>query len=493
MSAPETSNNTPTSPFFTLKQVVGYDESSLDDAIAKDPKLKDTLTTGEKLIAVPSNGSGIIDVIQQCRIAGNDISPTLKQRLPFVILKEYKMTTNAAISLASYFINQNKGEKLIANSLEQLRTQQQTTEPGRRSQSVQDATNALSKQPNGTASRVTLKTVAEKVGYNPALANTDLDQQGFDPAPGDKLNPDNIFEFPLSVYSNLYLTQPTGFQYVFPYFSDVRTDITNEFTPTQDKTTGGYFSDFIGRYDIKEIITKIGGTADSLANLLQPRAPGVYIENPKFYNFNKSNETFNISFHLINTYDSGKDVNSMIKKHHDLIYLLTLQNLPYRRTFTQIDPPKLYSLIIPGQIFLPYAYISKLTVDFIGNRRLISIASPGGSGSRETIIPEAYKVNITVTGLTAPAGNFMTTPILDSIKTNSVTGERSLPGNNLFKPSDNAPSPPNAVSPPATPPTLNQALPTSLQRGQSILGTQAPLGITNLIGGAANLLGIPNR
>lgn len=394
----------------------------------------------EKLIAKPSSGSGVFDVIQSCRFTGNDIPPALKNKIPYCILKEHRLTTNAAISLASYFLNQDGGEAAVQNSINEL-TSQLNLDPNRRIPELRDIPSnvGLEGAPDITKRRA-IQSISEKLGYNPLL------KQGAGSGLAPEPNTENFYEFPLSVYSGLYLTKPTGFQYILPFFNSSRTDISNEFSSTQDKNTGGYFSDYISRFDIKQALTSAGGSYEQIAQTIQPTQPGVYIENPKFYNFNRGNESYDIEFTLINTYDPGTSDNSMIKRHHDFIFLLTFQNLPFRRTFTNIDPPKIYSFTIPGQIYLPYAFISKLTVEFVGNRRLISITSPDGSGTRDTIIPEAYLVRLTVAGLTAPAGNFMLAKQLSNIKTNTIgiDGEPINPvytaGGSAIKPPDPLPT-----------------------------------------------------
>jgi hypothetical protein len=65
---------------------------------------------------------------------------------------------------------------------------------------------------------------------------------------------------------------------------------------------------------------------------------------------------------------------------------------------------------------MPYAYISNLSIEFIGNRRQQLLDIPGVDGSVlniATIIPDAYQVNITVTGLVSEAQNMLFAMITD--------------------------------------------------------------------------------
>ena len=62
--------------------------------------------------------------------------------------------------------------------------------------------------------------------------------------------------------------------------------------------------------------------------------------------------------------------------------------------------------------FFPYAYISKMDVNFLGTRRNLPVripadASNGGATEVSASIPDAYEVTITFTSMLADTGNLM--------------------------------------------------------------------------------------
>mgnify|MGYP000330064829 CR=1 FL=1 len=125
------------------------------------------------------------------------------------------------------------------------------------------------------------------------------------------------------------------------------------------------------------------------------------------FNFASGGDSVTFSFPLINT---GWSTFEDVQKNWQLIYLLTYQNRPNRRTRDLIDPPCLYEVMLPGVKYMPYAFISRMSVNFLGSRRsyYIKIPSVGGGTSRiQTIIPEAYDRSITFTRLIAESQNFL--------------------------------------------------------------------------------------
>jgi hypothetical protein len=55
---------------------------------------------------------------------------------------------------------------------------------------------------------------------------------------------------------------------------------------------------------------------------------------------------------------------------------------------------------------MPYAYISSLSVKVLGSRRLLKIQPPiDGMPPLDTIVPDAYEVNMTLTDMVMPSRN----------------------------------------------------------------------------------------
>ena len=134
----------------------------------------------------------------------------------------------------------------------------------------------------------------------------------------------------------------------------------------------------------------------------------MYIERPKFFNFQNDSESITFNFPLINT---GYATVEEISKNWQLCFLLVYQNRPNRRSRELIDPPCIYEVTIPGVKYMPYAYISRLAINFKGARRQMSIDAPPGNVT--TIIPDAFDVNITLTGLVPETRNFLYAALSD--------------------------------------------------------------------------------
>jgi hypothetical protein len=85
------------------------------------------------------------------------------------------------------------------------------------------------------------------------------------------------------------------------------------------------------------------------------------------------------------------------------------QNRPNRRSRELIDPSVLYEVSIPGVRYMPYAYISSMKIDYFGSRRHMELEVPvlGGTSTIDTIVPDAFLVSITLTGLVAESRNFL--------------------------------------------------------------------------------------
>lgn len=206
----------------------------------------------------------------------------------------------------------------------------------------------------------------------------------------------------LQPYNNLYTIEKTGFQYIFPYLTDSYRELANEFgASSQGNLLNGVLA---GANDLVDQVTGTFGTLK----------PGVYIEEAQQYVMGQTGRSISFSIPLLNT-SSVED----IAKNWQLIFGLVYQNRPGRITKSVVDIPVIYTVSIPGMLYMPYAFINSLKVDFIGNRRFMKIPSPGIVDSNipdyisnvektiETIIPDAYKLDITLTGLNEETRNFM--------------------------------------------------------------------------------------
>lgn len=198
----------------------------------------------------------------------------------------------------------------------------------------------------------------------------------------------------LKSYIGLYYTQPTGFKYVLPYFEDAFIKSGNSWKQ------GGESENFITK-----AISKVQGRVESLVSLGNILTPGTYIEKPRFYEYGGESQSITVNFPLLNTHFETANRIPYIQ-NYEFLWILAYQNKPFKTSFSRILPPKLYSVYLPGVAYMPYAYISDLTVNFIGNRRLLPVTLPTGVVVNAPI-PEAYDVSITIKSLISDVGNTM--------------------------------------------------------------------------------------
>ena len=205
----------------------------------------------------------------------------------------------------------------------------------------------------------------------------------------------------LKAYNFLYATEKTGFEYILPYLDDNYRNSTIQMGEGQNNVISN-ITEFL-----QQGVQTVAGAVGALR-------PGVYIETAKQFKMGDEGRTLNISIPLLNTINFNDVV-----KNWQLIYGLVYQNRPGRITKNLVDVPVIYEAFLEGIAYMPYAYISGLSVGFIGNRRTMKLKVPinkgGEEGSEfstqvaeiETAIPDAYNLNLTIEGLNDETRNFM--------------------------------------------------------------------------------------
>jgi len=314
--------------------------------------------------ATPSESSGVINVVESMQIATNTINKNtyLANKLPVCILKEYELVANSSVSQLLYYLRSiGTDDGSFAGAL----IDNFNTLTGGIVGKIGEAGKAVGNIINdftGGAGKEMLDTVLKPIQ--------------------DLLKNNEQFTGSMTPYQNLYLRKATNFKYVLPYFEDKKKEITNEFSDSQTGLlAGNLFANMVG--GAKTVYEQVA------KNLLFA-TPGAYIEQPKFFEMGTSGESYDIKFDLINTVNADR-----VQSHFDLLFLLAYQNLPFRKDIARVTLPKIYTFIIPGEIYLPYAYISSLNINFVGNRRKMKMEFPvGGAGTQslECIVPEVYSV-----------------------------------------------------------------------------------------------------
>jgi hypothetical protein len=218
----------------------------------------------------------------------------------------------------------------------------------------------------------------------------------------------------LNSLQGIYFTRPTGFQYRLPMY-DQKLTTENEWSDALggDSAIGGFIS--TGQRGVENI-----------AQVVNFAQPGTYIEKPRYFQ-GAGGRTETIKFPLANTIKRSNQ--SPVQQNYELLWLLAFQNKAYKTSFSRTPPPKIYSINVPGQFSMPYAYISNMSVDFIGTVRKQKVFVPSGTGvgtigikSIETPVPEAYEVSLEFTSLIKDYGNTMlgnqfSTSIIDNTVT----------------------------------------------------------------------------
>jgi hypothetical protein len=252
---------------------------------------------------------------------------------------------------------------------------------------------------------------------------------------------------PLDSYTGLYVTDDTGFIYDIPQLggSYMMTG-NNSFGSGSDglgsslKSAANIAGDLAGGSKTKlgagiGAVTKGAGAAISLGKLAGDLAGGVreafgggagyYTEQPQFYQHGQGARNYDIKFPLFNT----NDYEGMIR-NFQVAFMLVYQNLPNRNSKQTIRPPCMYEITIPGISYTPYAYMSKVNVDFIGARREMTIAlpfdDPDNFRNIRVTIPEAYEITLSVQELVSHTKNFMFHNVSRKISTGVASIDEGL-------------------------------------------------------------------
>lgn len=379
---------------------------------------KDFNTTKSNVIAAveaqPTAPGLVIDVIKDHRLFANNRGniDAIAEKMPFVYVIENKLLTSSLVNQYSYF------QPLLKTETEL----QGVSNPQRgKLGSALDAIINFGKNLVNISSDAALATARTLIGEVSQTASLDW--------------------APLAPYNGLYNMKPTGFQYAFPFYSDNSFDVNNKFTDN--------FSGFLGMGDVpsvgkipnvfktgSEVIKSVSETFLSYSKSSY-MSPATYVEIPQYFAPGEY-ETITINFDLFNTYDQ-----SDVQKNYDLLFLLAFQNLPFREDISRVQPPKIYSLSIPGQTYLPYCYMKSFKVTYKGNRRLIKDVnkyeqeSPNTSPTpkkQRVIIPDCYGVQIEFLSLVKPSGNFLLVPDIRVESPSSSVNVRTIEQNQQSTP-----------------------------------------------------------
>ena len=358
-----------------------------------------------KLDSIRKNTNGVIDVINDFHWTSSQKSS--RQDIPFIQLKEKRLRTNSLYAQMSYYalvLSDRGGE--VGGRMKNLLSNSKLG-----SGLLGDVINGVL---NNTGIGKNILGIGNKIlgsisNFGSGVLGSGLVELATGKSPKEFINQlafgggTSGANGTLTPYEGLYLTEDTNFEYHFPYFSNTANAVANAFSDDDALMGKGVLG--AGIQKVRSALETVAyTTAQATGGIMEP---GVYIEKPKFYQFGNNGDTITLSFPLINT---GWATFEDVQRNWQLIYMLIYQNRPNRKSRDLIDPPCLYEVSIPGVKYMPYSFISKLQVDFLGSRRSYYINIPnknGGMTKIRTIIPDAYMISISITGLVAETQNFL--------------------------------------------------------------------------------------
>jgi hypothetical protein len=250
---------------------------------------------------------------------------------------------------------------------------------------------------------------------------------------------------PLDSYAGLYNTDDTGFYYDIPQLNETYLATGNHSFGSGGSTAGfsamaDVASNMAGGGNTKggNIIGKATGAVtggikiakgigDAVGSAREffGGGSGYYTEQPQFFQHGQGARSYPISFPLYNT----GDYSDMIR-NFQLVFMLVYQNLPNRSSKQLVKPPCIYEITVPGVSYTPFAYMSSVKVDFVGQRREMTINIPFDEADNlkpiRVTIPDAYNITMNVQELVAHTKNFMYHNVNRPVNTGIATVDQDL-------------------------------------------------------------------
>ena len=301
----------------------------------------------------------IIDVVKDFDWTSSINKQQVGEKVPFIRLTEFKLTANNALNglaaAAMAFADINRSSMAGAAKLGNV---------------ASTITQSTFMQPAGDAAKM----AGDAFGAAGAAIEPYLKQAEdyIKSKTNDSFGPEG--QHLMDLFGNLYAREATGRTYVLPHFTRDYFQTSNDFSDTTQPLIKGLYEGLDAAGQIPSLFTT-----------------GVYVQRPKFYQFASAREpSVNITLMLYNTMTPMSYL-----KHTKFIQQLSLSNLPRRVTRAIVEPPCIYEVLIPGEVFYPYCYISRLQITNVGTRRMIN----------NEIIPDAYQIDINLTSLIKDANN----------------------------------------------------------------------------------------
>ena len=331
-------------------------------------------------LQVPIPSTPVIDVLQMPWYAGNTASKSRLDKIPRGYIVERSQKLNSLLSGAMYYLG------TVLRDLKQTGRKAKTAVGDAIPTGVALGAGAAVNNFTPNVIKSLLGKITDKIPSNVLGGKLDSAQASL--AEALKSDKSLLERNNLNSLLGIYLTEETGFKYTLPYLNGpIQYD-----SSWQDEGQGA----------MSGLVNKGMGIIDEVYNVINITQPGVYIQKPKYFNFEQGGKSVSFNFPLLNTVTNDKAFD--YKSNYELLWLLTYQNKPYKTTFARTTPGKIYTVEIPGVVSMPYAYISEMSIDFRGTIRQLPVDTPT---TYDAPIPEAYVVNITFTSLLNDFANTM--------------------------------------------------------------------------------------
>lgn len=220
----------------------------------------------------------------------------------------------------------------------------------------------------------------------------------------------------LSPYENMYSYDTTNcLKYVFPYFDNDYISLSNSFSDSPQ--TGSWFQTSLANN--LDVIAGISGNlqgasnvSDMIGSMLSKdnsftwSNDGIYLEKPKYFQYESSQDTVAINFILYNTVNHGGLEDTAWKKNYRFIKNIALKNLPYRLDAFKYKTPALYEVSVPGTKYFPVSFVSKLEVKNLGTRRFLQYKT-----NQKVLVPDAWQITIVFQSLLYKSANLYATAL----------------------------------------------------------------------------------
>mgnify|MGYP003654604814 CR=1 FL=1 len=321
--------------------------------------------------------------------AGKKASPSALDRIPKAFIVEREQLRSSLISGALYYLKAGKGSLQKAGQVVRGVDKESGGYLYTLMNPLDSAIDSLKK--NITKNFLNVENFES--GITAILGGDKLGSAGIDGGVDAQL----LQNANLKSLLGIYLTQNTGFQYSFPYFESMP-PVSNSWTKEGNTALQGFMD-------------KGGGILESIAKVAFISQPGVYIQRPKYYEFEDTGKTVTINLPLFNTVNRGTQPE--YQRNYELLWLLAFQNKTYKTSFSRSMPSKIYSVTIPGIAAFPYSYISEMVIEFNGTVRNREVSLPKLAHGKiiaqrmNVPIPDAYTVSITFQSLLADYANIM--------------------------------------------------------------------------------------